>query len=77
MAITVPHRLVEVPVYPGQSITVCLNTFVNDRVPGRRVMVELRVSPDGTPEVRLAPEDIEAGIVHTQMGTDTCLTAPR
>jgi hypothetical protein len=44
------HKLVEVPVRAGQSTKVCLNTSANDPMPGRRVVVELRMLPDGTPE---------------------------
>jgi hypothetical protein len=59
------HRLVEAPVRAGQTTKVCLNTSANDRVPGRRVVVELRMLPDGTQEDRLAPEDNDAGIAHS------------
>jgi hypothetical protein len=79
MTVKLPMELwlSEVPVCAGQSITVCLHTNANDRVPLHQVLVELRVLPDGTPEVRLAPEDIDAGIVHTRTPTETRLTAPR
>jgi hypothetical protein len=46
------HRLVEVPVRAGQTSKVCMNTSANDRVPGRRVVVELRMLPDATPDTQ-------------------------
>ena len=55
-----------VVVHPGEHILVWLRTEgKNSKWPDYQSDVELRVQPDGTPEVWLREADIAAGIVHS------------